>query len=101
MCSPVLLGEFDCDVVATECEATILVLIGPRGISGLEELDEGEALDGAEVGRGLVHIAGNIDVADGAILLEHTAQLLNSDVARQVAGDDGLDARSVVGDDRS
>ncbi len=46
----VFLGKLDSDVVASEGEATILVLIGPRRVGGLEELDEGEALDGAEVG---------------------------------------------------
>ena len=95
MCSPVLLGELDSDVVATECEATILVLIGPRRVGGLEELDEGEALDGAEVWAAAVRVSRDVDVADGAILLEHAAQLLDRDVAREVAGDDGLDARRV------
>jgi hypothetical protein len=100
VCSPVLLGELDSDVVATEGEATILVLIGACGISGLEELDEGEALDGTEVWTGLVCVSRDVDVADGTILLEDAAELLNGDVAREVAGDDGLDARSERRDDR-
>jgi len=95
VCSPVLLGEFYSDVVASDGKATILSLIGPRRVGGLEELDEGEALDGAEVGRGLIHVLGDIDVLDGSILLEHSAQLLDTDVAGQVACDHGLYARSV------
>ena len=91
----VLLGELDSDVVATEGKTPILTLIGPRRVGGLEVLDEGETLDGAEVGRGLIHIARDIDVLDGAVLLEYTAQLLDANVTRQVAGNHGLDARSV------
>jgi hypothetical protein len=92
---PILLGELDSDVVAAECEASILTLIGAGRIITLEVFDEGEALDGAEVGAAFVHIFRDVDVLDGAILLEHSAQVLNAYITWQVACDDGLDARGV------
>jgi len=93
---PVLLSELDGDVVLAYSEATILLGIGSGGVLRLEELDEGEALDSTEVGRALVHVPRNVDVADGSILLKHAAELLDGDIARQVAGDDSLDTRCEV-----
>jgi hypothetical protein len=97
-CLAVLLGELNGDAVLADGETPILVLEGTSRVVGLEELDEGESLDSAEVRAALIHILGNVDVADRAILLEHGLQVRDGDVTGQVAGDDGLDARSKVRD---
>ena len=93
----VLLGELNGDIVLADAETPILVLVGASGVVGLEELDEGESLDSAEVRAAAVHILGNVDVADRAVLLEHRLQVRDGDVTGQVAGDDGLDARGKRG----
>ena len=88
----VFLSELKADVVVADGDATVLSLKGASRVLWLEELDEGEALDGAEEGRRPLHVLRDVDVLDGSILLEHGAERLNGDVAREVASDECLDA---------
>ncbi len=92
LCLAIFLSKLDSNVVFADGEATILALIGARRVGGLDELDEGEALDGAKVWAVLISVLGDVDVANGAILLKHGAELLDVDVAWQVACDDGQTA---------
>jgi len=74
---------------------TILALKGGGRICCEGVLDKGEALERAEVLRGLVHILGNIDVLDGAVLLESSTEQVGRYEAREVARHNGLDSNSV------
>ena len=93
----VLLSKLNSDVVAANGEAAIFTLKGAGRISRVEELDEGEALNSAKVGAAPISVLGDVDVADGAILLKDGAKLLYTDIAGQVTGNDGFDANRESG----
>ena len=79
-------GGLKNDIFAANVNESVLCGECASAIIWLEELDESEALDGTEVRAALVHIFRDVDVADGAILLEDGAKLLDVDVAREVLG---------------
>jgi len=79
-------GGLKNDIFAADVKESVLCGECASAIIGLEVLDLGEALDGTEVGTALVHIFRDVDVANGAILLEDGAKLLDVDVAREVLG---------------
>ena len=87
---PILLGKLNGEIVAANPKRDGRSRVG-RGEFG--ELDEGEALNCAEVWRRNVHVLGNIDVANGAIRLKGSAEkgLKVLTTAWEVADDEGLD----------
>ena len=91
----VCLGELDCDLVPADGELTIFAFKCVCCVCRQCILDKGEALDSTEVLRGLVHILGNIDVLDGAILLKRCAENVGRYKAGKVSGHNGLNPNSV------
>lgn len=87
----ILLCELDRDQLATDVELGGLAHVGIGGLVRVQELDEGEAFDSAEVGRLFVLILGDVDVAHHAIFLEDEAEFIHGDVTRKIARDDRLD----------
>ena len=90
-------GGLKNDIFAADVKESVLCSECASAIIGLEVLDLGEALDGTEVGTALVHIFRDVDVANGAILLEDGAKLLDVDVAREVLGHQRQAARRECG----
>ncbi len=90
-------GWLKSDILAADVNERVLCGECASAIIWLEELDESEALDGTEVRAALVHIFRDVDVADGAILLEDGAKLLDVDVAREVLGHQSQAARRECG----
>jgi len=90
----ILIGELERHGVSAEEEHILLGEEGLRGVLGCVELDEREALDGAEVlaWRGVFR---NVDVLNGAVRAEPLAELEVGDGAGQIARDDGADAAGI------
>lgn len=86
--SSIFCGGLEGNVLTANVEECVLGCEGAGAVIGLEELDLGEALDGTEVRAALIHVLRDVDVANGAILLEDGAKLLDVDVTREVLGHD-------------
>ena len=94
MCLAILIGKLERHGISAEEEHILFGEEGLRGVLGCVELDEREALDGAEVlaWRG---VFGNVDVLNGAVGAELLAELEVGDGAGQIARNDGADAAGI------
>jgi len=88
---PVLLGELKEDTIVIKTQSLVKRLEGTSGFLRAKELDQGEALDGAEVGGRAIHVSWDIDILDDTEVLKLVAKLVNRDVTRKISSHESAD----------
>jgi len=80
-CLSVLFCEFKIQFVCSDVSLVEFRFESMCGMCVLSEFDECESLDSSEIRRRFIHIFGNVNVTNGAVLSEDVSDLLCGDIS--------------------